>query len=285
MCARLWPHEPRLRALRHEQNRGLVAARNTGVAAARGRFILPLDDDDKFAPEFLAKALAAQDIREGKVIVYCDFYPWMSGDRLGPLTQLPEYSYDGLFVRDHLPASSLYTRQAWVDAGGYATDQIHGLEDWDFWIRLGALGYCGVRIPEPLFYYRQHDDGRSMRDQMLGDGRRRAEAKALLVQRNLALFRGERPMGCCGAKNTSAPVVRLSQAELDLVLSAAGAGTSAPVDSPGQQVVQIRYTGNKSAPVDFLGYRVSKNHPYVNVLLEQADVLLASGQFQLVQRR
>ena len=39
-----------VRILRHEKNRGLAAARNTAIRAARGDFIVPLDADDMLTP-------------------------------------------------------------------------------------------------------------------------------------------------------------------------------------------------------------------------------------------
>ena len=45
--------DPRIRIL-SQANRGLAGARNTGILAARGRYIAFLDSDDRFAPDKLA---------------------------------------------------------------------------------------------------------------------------------------------------------------------------------------------------------------------------------------
>ena len=44
----------RIRLIR-QANGGLAAARNAGIAAARGRYILPLDADDRLAPLMLER--------------------------------------------------------------------------------------------------------------------------------------------------------------------------------------------------------------------------------------
>lgn len=53
------PADPRLRVVRHEVARGNAAARNTGLAAARGRWLTSLDDDDVLLPRHAEAALEA----------------------------------------------------------------------------------------------------------------------------------------------------------------------------------------------------------------------------------
>ena len=50
-------HYPKARLIR-SKNQGLPAARNLAISHATGRYILPLDCDDKIAPSYLAKAVA-----------------------------------------------------------------------------------------------------------------------------------------------------------------------------------------------------------------------------------
>ena len=49
--------DPRVQYLRHETNRRGGAARNTGIAAARGEFLAFLDSDDEWVPAKLERQL------------------------------------------------------------------------------------------------------------------------------------------------------------------------------------------------------------------------------------
>lgn len=58
LCDQIAALDPRARVI-HQENQGLGGARNTGIAAARGDWIMFSDSDDWLEPETLEKALAA----------------------------------------------------------------------------------------------------------------------------------------------------------------------------------------------------------------------------------
>lgn len=135
----------------HTPNRGVSAARNTGIRAARGEYILPLDADDRIAPTYLAKAVAILDARPDIGVVYCDLE--MFGERGGTIHHPEYHPVDELF--DNLVLSSaLFRKSNWEKVGGYSSLFIYGWEDWDFWVSSAELNIGVLKIPEILYYYR-----------------------------------------------------------------------------------------------------------------------------------
>ena len=77
----------------HTNHIGPAGARNAGIRAARGEYILPLDADDTIDPIYMEWAAGVLSEQPRVGIVYCkaDFF----GVRTGPW-DLPEYTMRGM---------------------------------------------------------------------------------------------------------------------------------------------------------------------------------------------
>jgi len=135
----------------NQENKGLAEARNTGIKASKGKYILPLDADDLIHPEMLQKTVSLLKTHPEIAIAYTDVKHFGSANRI---VCAGEYDFKRLCFQNHLNYCSLYRREAWESAGGYNPNMVWGYEDWDFWISCGEKGYYGKRFSEPLFMYR-----------------------------------------------------------------------------------------------------------------------------------
>jgi len=130
---------------------GVSAARNYAVARSQGRYILPLDADDRIDPTYLQKASGVLEKNVNIKVVYCDAR--LFGAANGKWI-LPEYSFRELLIENLIFCSAVYRREDFEMAGGYNENMKDGFEDWDFWISFLRRGGEVYKIPEPLFYYR-----------------------------------------------------------------------------------------------------------------------------------
>ena len=144
--------QPDRRIHLHEQaNQGLAMARNNGIRAARGRFILPLDADDLLAPEFLARTVPILETTPSVAIVYTDYVRFGANNGL---ELVGEWTVDHLRENNQLAYCSLYRREVWEAVGGYNPNMTWGYEDWDFWLGAAERGLLAWRVHEPLLHYR-----------------------------------------------------------------------------------------------------------------------------------
>lgn len=75
----------RLRCVRHKQNCGACAARNTGIEYARGEYIAFQDSDDEWFPDKLEKQIRALETSDSD-IVFCRYVKYENGNECeGPL--------------------------------------------------------------------------------------------------------------------------------------------------------------------------------------------------------
>lgn len=151
-------HPDRRIRLLQQANAGVSAARNTGIEASAGRYILPLDADDMIAATMLEKTVAVLNGDSGIAIASTDVFTFTDDDLPPQVMPLPAYSRELLLQRLIMFYCSLYRREAWQTVGGYDESMRAG-EDWDFWIGCAEHGFDAHHIHEPLFGARNKDTG------------------------------------------------------------------------------------------------------------------------------
>ena len=165
----------RLRALGYrvldQPNRGVAAARNAAIRAARGRYVLPLDADNRIHSCYLRRAAETLDAASDVGVVYGDAD--LSGERNG-LWRMPEFDLDEMATGNRIDACGAFRRALWEQCGGYDEDAALGWEDWDFWLSAAEQGWRFVHLPEVMFEYRTHSAS------MSGSGARQQDRRAML---------------------------------------------------------------------------------------------------------
>ncbi len=133
-----------------QANAGLSGARNNGIAIASGRYILPLDDDNRILAGFLDEAIKVLDSAPEVGVVY--------GDRrdfgLRRVRQrIPEFDLDAMLEGNYIDACAVFRKRVWADCGGY-DPAASPVEDWEMWIHAAERGWKFHRIPRVTFEYR-----------------------------------------------------------------------------------------------------------------------------------
>lgn len=140
---------PGVRVIRRD-NGGSGAARNTGIAAATGEYIMPVDCDDTIAPDYVSRAAKVLDDQPTTGIVYCRAD--LMGAQSGPW-HLPPYSLPLMLTQGLIFTSALFRKADWEVAGGY-DETLPFREDHDFWLKIVGLGREVHQIDDVLFHYR-----------------------------------------------------------------------------------------------------------------------------------
>lgn len=167
MCDRWAGRDSRIRVL-HVPHGGLSCARNAGLDAARGEFIVFVDSDDTIAPAMCERLLSAQ-AATGADIVFCDVVRRLpEGDRIAEPFPFPvspsSLSGKAVFLDDffHSPAkrsrlvpvwNKLYRRSVFDGPERLRFPQDRIFEDH----RVSYKAFYGASIvagiPDPLYHY------------------------------------------------------------------------------------------------------------------------------------
>jgi glycosyltransferase involved in cell wall biosynthesis len=163
----------RIRYIRKE-NGGLSAARNTGILAAAGEFVLFMDSDDYLRPDALehhmeaARAHPAASVfhsahevinREGR------HRSWHEAESLGP------DPFHTLLLENRFPPHAHLIRRSAFARVGFFDGSLMGSEDWDMWLRLAAAKYEFIPVPGAVAVYRAYSSSMSKQfDRMWSTG-------------------------------------------------------------------------------------------------------------------
>lgn len=155
-------HDPRIRYIRHSENHGEAASRNTGVSHSEGAYVAFLDDDDQWLPEKLRLQLdlmeksppttgavysGFQVIDMARGVTLGEWIPKKRGDIYKDL------AFDN-FVGT--PSTVLLRRECFCRAGLFDEGIAYSL-DYDMWIRV-AREFHFDYIVKPLVKYHFHVD-------------------------------------------------------------------------------------------------------------------------------
>lgn len=140
----------------YQENRGVSAARNRGIAEARGQWIAFLDSDDVWKPEKLARQMEWHR-RHPHYRISCTDEEWIRrGRRVNPRTLHQKYC--GWILLESMercivsPSSALVDRKVFEEAGLF-DEALPVCEDYDLWLRVG-LRYPIGYVPETLIVKR-----------------------------------------------------------------------------------------------------------------------------------
>lgn len=149
--------DPRIVYLKNEQNLGVAATLNRGLALAKGAYIARMDADDIALPERFARQTELLDGTPDIAAVGCAIALF---DETGVI-DVRRFSTDpaqmnvDLFFSCGLAHPSVMMRKSVIDALGGYDPAFEGLEDYELWCRV-SKNHGVTTLPEVLFRYRVH---------------------------------------------------------------------------------------------------------------------------------
>ena len=156
--------DPRVRCLT-QPNRGLASARNAGLAAARGKYVVFLDADDLLLPEALAAGVASLERNPGCAFAQGAFEVIDAAGRPtgDPVDEpCPTDDHYALLLRNNwiwVPAAVMYRRSLFSRVAPF-DPRVDAAADLEMYLRL-TRQYPLHRHTTPVARYRRHAESMS----------------------------------------------------------------------------------------------------------------------------
>jgi glycosyltransferase involved in cell wall biosynthesis len=145
-----------------QENRGVSAARNAAIHAARGTFYAQLDADDQWEPEYLAAQLGILRGDEDVALVYPNAV--IFGDSSDASVEFMkicpsegEVTFESLIRQDCTVMTCVLARMNAVKGAGMFDEAIPSCEDFDLWLRIIKNGGRIIYHRQVLARYRRRE--------------------------------------------------------------------------------------------------------------------------------
>jgi len=153
--------------IRHAANKGLAAARNTGIRAAHGKYIAYLDDDDVYYPDHIERLVTSLETTDYRVAhtQACRSHQekrngcYVETHKTTPYTM--DVTHEGLLVCNLVPVLCVMHEKRCLDEVGCFDETLPTHEDWDLWIRMSRR-YEFLHIPRVTAEVTWRTDGTTM---------------------------------------------------------------------------------------------------------------------------
>ena len=148
-----------------EKDNGQSHALNKGFRCATGEFIGWLNADDRYRPGCFDAVLQAFRDHPEIDVIYGD-YTWIDPD--GNTTQLRrEIAFSRFVLLYHrvlyIPTTAMFFRRRILDQGQLLDETLQYAMDFEFFVRLNALGYKFLHVPQFLADFRFQPESKTSR--------------------------------------------------------------------------------------------------------------------------
>jgi len=134
-------NDKRIRYICHERNKGVSAARNTGIVNAKSDYIAFLDDDDEWFPEKLQKQFNLLESCPPIIgVVYTGAFIIEESSKKILVKDFPKkrgYIFDEILTTNRVACTStLFLRKQCFEKVGLFDEDLYFGEDYDMWLRI-----------------------------------------------------------------------------------------------------------------------------------------------------
>ena len=149
--------EKQIQVIRHDQPQGACAARNSGVRAAKGKWLTSLDDDDEYYPDRLRHQLEVLSTHPEFAFVCTDYLDIRTtGQRISKKGGVMDVNR---VLWSNITTPSVLARTADVLKIGGWDENLTAAQDYDLYLRLLLEYGKAYRIPKALYIHHQEHLG------------------------------------------------------------------------------------------------------------------------------